>query len=111
MIPPRSAVSVKTVQLLKSNENWKLPFSSDNTSFSKDTQRYLLSVYREVGGFFLLFFFLLYSSLSGLKKGLKLKFPIHDGPFSTLSMISVSPFTLCANLHSLTSYVPTHPVQ
>lgn len=34
---PCSAVSVKTIQLLNSipNENWKLLFSSDHTSFSK----------------------------------------------------------------------------
>lgn len=36
---PRSAVPVKTVQLLHSipNEKWKLPFSSGHASFSKGT--------------------------------------------------------------------------
>lgn len=36
---PCSTVPAKTVQLLNSipNENWKLPFSSDHTSFSKGT--------------------------------------------------------------------------
>ena len=36
---PRSAVSIKTVQVLNSipNKNWKLPFSSDHTSFSIGT--------------------------------------------------------------------------
>lgn len=93
---PRSPVSAKMVLLLNSipNKNWKLPFSSDQTSSSKDPvehfQRCSMS------------FFLSMVS-SELKEGLKLE-PSQWLLCYFIPNIYFSLYALCANLHSLTSW-------
>lgn len=92
----RSPVSAKMVQLLSSipNKNWKLPFSSDHTTASKDPvecfQRCAMS-------------FFLSTVSSEPKEGLKLE-PSQWLLCYFIPNIYSSLYVLCANLHSLTSW-------